>query len=52
MRLNWNKIMKEFHNWQDMRYERGYGTYSWDLELDTFLRKLRQLVNKEIRNKK
>ncbi len=47
--VRWKQIMKEFYKWQKIRYDRGYGTYNWDYEEAIFLRKIKQLVNKEVK---
>ena len=46
---NWGKLWKDFDKWQTIRFQRGYGTYSWQWEHEVFLKKIQQLVNKQIK---
>lgn len=49
MKINWKKVWSDFDKWQTIRFQRGYGTYSWEWEHDVFLKKIQQLVNKQVK---
>ena len=49
MKINWEKLWRDFDKWQTIRFYRGYGTYSWQWEHEVFLKKIQQLVNKQIK---